>query len=228
MFSWHSIPRLTVRALFAVFIFNSSAWLVGRTVYVAEYLLAEVGAPEWWRILHAHPFGRSIAVGILAALIPLQLWLTLSGFIRASVPEFLEKLQLDRMKPWVVVLYSPIFAVALVGWIVAWFAMRARTMTILQDSTAMPVWRMFDGFFSESCRNVSDNRLDLWNDNFRMQCNVHVLTISMLLMAAGYSLAPLIRSRIPDESWAEDAAIGETTQQEDDITDPITTDEKAL
>jgi hypothetical protein len=50
----------------------------------------------------------------------------------------------------------------------------------------------------------------------------------MLLMAAGYSLAPLIRSRIPDESWAEDAAIGETTQQEDDITDPITTDEKAL
>jgi hypothetical protein len=101
-------------------------------------------------------------------------------------------------------------------------------MTILQDSTAMPVWRMFDGFFSESCRNVSDNRLDLWNDNFRMQCNVHVLTISMLLMAAGYSLAPLIRSRIPDESWAEDEAIGETTQQEDDITDPITTDEKAL
>lgn len=227
MTRWATIRHLVVRTVLALFIYNTSAWLVGKVAYGIEYLLAWLGDASLWNVLHAHPFAKSVGVGIAAGFIPFQLWLTLSGFIRAEVPEFLEKLNLERMKSWMVVLYSPILAISVLGWVDDWIAMRARTMTVLQDSSTMPVWRMFDGFFSTNCRNVSDYRLDLWTDNFAFQCTMHVLIISTFLTAAGYSLTPWIKSRIPRKTWTEDLTIEEAAQAESDPLNSHNSKEKA-
>jgi hypothetical protein len=221
MIRWPAVRRLVVRTVLALFIFTTSAWLVGRAVYAIEYFLAWLGAADLWRVLHAHPLARSIGVGFAAGLIPLQLWLSVSGFIRADVPESLRKLELEKMKSWMFVLYSPILMASLFLWAHDWIAMHARSVTVLQDSSAAPVWRLFEGFFSTNCRNVDDIRLDLWTDNFALQCSTHVTMISIFLMAAGYSIAPWIRSRVPEKSWAESPAGDEVDQEKSQLSNSV-------
>jgi hypothetical protein len=227
MFSWPAIRRLVIRTVFALFICSSSVWLVGKAIYAAEYFLARLGTPDLWRVLHAHPFTKSIGAGILAGLIPLQVWLTLSGFIRAEVPGFLRKLDLEGMKPWMVLIYSPFLGIAIFEWCMDWAALHARTITVLRDSSTRPVWQMFEGFFSTNCQDASDIRLDLWTDNFTLQCSVHILMISAFLTAVGYSLAPWIRSRVPQKDWTERPVSGETNQEEADSTNSPTSNEQA-
>jgi hypothetical protein len=217
--------RLIVRVVFSLLVYNTSVWLVGRTANAAAYLLAKAGTPELWDLFHGHPFAKSMGIGIIAGLIPFQLWLTLSGFIRVEVPEFLRKLELDQMKLWIILFYSPILVMALVEWVVDWFAMHSRTLSVLQDSSSMPIWRMFDTFFATSCRNIFDIRLDLWTDNFAYQCAIHVLMISAFLMATGYSIAPSLRSQLLRRVWVEHPATVEVAQDEAEPTKSVTPNE---
>jgi hypothetical protein len=208
------MQRLIVRVLLSLLIYNTSAWLVGRTARVVAYLLGDWGAPDAWKVFQGFLFTRSIAIGILAGLVPLQLWLTVSGLVRAEVPEFLKKLELEQMKPWIVVMYSPILALTLWVWLIDWSAMRSRGLGVLQTSSSVPIWQMFDGFFESNCQNVIDNRLSLWTDNFAYQCSIHVLWVSSFMIAVGYSFAPLIRSRFPKGASAEDLTPEETVQEQ--------------
>jgi hypothetical protein len=132
--------------------------------------------------------------GLFAGFIPLEVWLSVSGFFSADIPEFLKKLDLERMKIWVAAFFSPIMIVALLGWISDWHAMHSKRATVLQESSSAPISTIFQGFFSTNCKNVSDVRLDLWSDNFSFHCATHIQLISIFLTASGYSLAPVIRA----------------------------------
>lgn len=220
------MQRLIVRVISSLLVYNTSVWLVGKISNAVADLLAKAGTPELWDFFHVHPFAKSIGIGIIAGLIPLELWLNISGLIRVEVPEFLRKLELDRMKPWIVLLYSPVLVMAIAGWVIDWFAMHSRTLSVLQNSSSISIWGMFDGFFSTSCRNVFDNRLDLWTDNFALQCAMHVLMISIFLMAAGYSIAPSIKSQLLKRAWAEHPATEDVTQEETQPTNSVTPNEQ--
>jgi hypothetical protein len=158
--------------------------------------LSKAGSPELWEVLHQHPFGRAIFTGLLAGLIPLEVWLSVSGFFSADIPEFLKKLDLERIKIWVAALYSPIMILALLSWLVDWHAMHSKRATVLAEAPSVPISTIFEGFFSTNCRNVSDVRLDLWSDNFLFHCTIRIQLISAFLMAAGYSVAPIIRASL--------------------------------
>jgi hypothetical protein len=158
--------------------------------------LSKAGSPELWDVLHQHPFGRGIVTGLLAGLIPLEFWLSVSGFFSAEIPEFLKRLDLERMKVWIAAIYSPIMILALLTWLIDWYAIYSKRVTVLAGGSSVPISTIFDGFFSTNCRNVSDSRLDLWSDNFLFHCTIHIQLISAFLMAAGYSLAPVIRARL--------------------------------
>ncbi|HTB95786.1 MAG TPA: hypothetical protein VK716_02160 [Terracidiphilus sp.] len=220
---------LIIRILLAFFIFNTTAWLLGRAFYAASYLLARNGAPELWEVLHQYPFGKSIAIGLLAGLVPFELWLIASGFIRREILDFLAKLELDRMKPWLVVMYSPVLFMAIADWVMDWNAMHSRTISVLGDSPTMPIWKIYEGFFSTTCQNLNlgDHRLDLWNENFTYQCTVHVLTLSTFIMAAGYSIAPFLKSRLPDKEWAKPQEIDFEAKVEAELGNPATPDKQA-
>jgi hypothetical protein len=219
--------HLVIRIVFALLIFNTSAWLIRRMANVVAYFLAKGGTPDLWNLLRDHPFGTSIAIGVLAGLIPLEIWLAISGLVRAEVPELLRKLDLDQMKRWTVVLYSPVFAMTLFSWVHDWFAMRSKFQSVLQANSPMPISRMFEGFFASNCRDVYDNRLNLWTDNFAFQCTLHTMMISTLLMTAGYSMAPFLRSGFSHGTMAKNAAIEPATHEEDEPENTLTSEEQA-
>jgi hypothetical protein len=196
--------RLIFRVVFGLLVYFTSVWTIGRVVSGLAYVTSISGAPGLWQILHQHPYGRSIAVGLVAGSIPFQLWLSVSGHFSSNLPEFFRKLELDSMKRWVVLLISPIMVLALVHWIVSWSDMHSRQVTVLSGDSSMPYWSIFDGFFSTECRNASDARLDVWGENFMYQCLVHVQLIAAFLTAVGYSLAPWISAHIPRNSMATD------------------------
>ena len=198
------MKRLFLRVIVCVFVYTTSVWVLGRTASALAYLLSKAGSPELWEVLHQHPFGRGIVTGLLAGLIPLEVWLSVSGFFSAEIPEFLKKLDLERMKVWIVALYSPIMIMVLLTWLIDWYAVHSKRVTVLQESSSVPISTIFEGFFSTNCRNVSDSRLDLWSDNFLFHCTIHIRLISTFLMAAGYSLAPVIRAHLQPTPVTED------------------------
>jgi len=152
----------------------------------------------------------------LAGLIPLEVWLSVSGFFSVNIPEFLRKLDLERMKVWIVALYSPIMILALLNWLIDWYAIYSKRVTVLAEGSPVPISTIFDGFFSTNCRNVSDSRLDLWSDNFLLHCTIHVRLISAFLMTAGYSLAPLIRAHLqPTQMTHNDESVGDPSGEID-------------
>jgi hypothetical protein len=174
------------------------------------------GSPELWLAIHQHPFGRGFLQGLLAGLIPLEVWLSISGFFSADIPEFLKKLDLERMKIWVAAIYSPILILALLDWLVDWYAIYSKRVTVLSEGSSLPISTIFDGFFSTNCRNVSDSRLDLWSDNFLFHCTIHIQLISAFLMAAGYSLAPVIRAHLqPTQMTDNEESVAESSGEID-------------
>jgi hypothetical protein len=197
------MKRLFLRVIVCVFVYNTSVWALGRTASALAYLLAKAGSPELWEVLHQYPFGRAILTGLLAGFIPLEVWLSVSGFFNADIPQFLKKLDLERMKIWIIAIYSPIMILALLNWLIDWNAMHSRGVTVLHESSSVPISEIFEGFFSTNCRNVSDARLNLWSDNFLFHCTIHIQLISVFLMAAGYSLAPIIRAHLEPTQMTE-------------------------
>jgi len=222
------MKRLVVRVVLALFIYNSSVWLIGKLTFAVSYLLAKSGAPELWSLLAEHPFAKSIAVGIGAGLIPFELWLTLSGLIRAEVPKFLRELELDQLKRWLVVIYSPVLALAALAWVHDWSEMNSKNRSVFQFSSPMPVSHMFDGFFATNCGIVYDNRLSLWPDNFYFHCSFHVLMISTFLMAAGYSLTPSIISALPSRGDNAPPVTGNVAHDEVEPTNSVSSNEQTL
>jgi hypothetical protein len=189
--------KIALKLVLSILVYSVSVTTVRGLANAIAYLMAKGGSADLWRILHEHPLGRSICLGFLAGLIPLQSLLAASGFFRQDIPDFLKKLDLEGMKRYVVILASPAAVVALWQWVSDWLAMHSKHVTVFQESSTINLSRMFEGFFSENCRNVSDLRLDLWSDNFPMQCVVHVVQISIFLTAAAYSLAPWVRDHFP-------------------------------
>jgi len=210
------MQRLFLRVVLCVFVYINSVWIVGRTANALAYLLSKIDSSSLWGVLHQHPFGRGILVGLLAGLIPLEFWLSVSGFFSADVPEFLKKLDLERMKIWVVAFFSPIIIMALLSWLIDWYAMHSKRVTVLQGSSSVPISTIFEGFFSTNCRNVSDVRLDLWSDNFLFHCTIHIQLISAFLTSAGYSLAPLVRAHLqPTQMTDFEESVADSSEEID-------------
>ncbi len=121
------------------------------------------------------------------------------------------------MKIWVAAIYSPIMIMVLLTWLIDWYAMHSKRVTVLQDSSSVPIPTIFEGFFSTNCKNVSDSRLDLWSDNFLFHCTIHIQLIAAYLTTVGYSLAPIIRAHLQPTQMAEDE---EPTDDTADDIDP--------
>ena len=187
---WRGILQVAISFV----IYLLSVWIVSSTADTLANLMAKIGSPELWVFLRQHFLGQSIAVGFLAGLIPLRLFLSVSGYFRPDVPEFFKKLDLEEMKRWIVVLVSPIAFLVLAQWMHDWSAMRSRTASV-QDGLSMHFSEMVEAFFSGNCKDPSDIRIDLWVDSFSYQCMVHVLQVSVFLQAAAYSLAPWARQQ---------------------------------
>lgn len=166
--------RLISRIVLGLFIYFTSVFVLGRSFDGVANFLAKIGAPDLRVALHQHPFGRGLLIGLLAGLVPLEFWLSVSGFFRADVPQFLKNLDLEQMKKWAIVFFSPFMIMALLEWAVDWHAMHSKQLTVLSESSSMPISTIFEGFFATNCRNVSDVRLDLWSDNFQFHCSLHM------------------------------------------------------
>jgi hypothetical protein len=188
--------RLALRIVLCLVIYFNSVWIIQKTLNAAAYLTAKSGADGLWQAVHEYPFASSLAVGFIAGLIPLQFWVSVSGFFSSDLPEFLKKLELEKMKRWVVVLLSPVFLMAIGGWIIDWETMHSEKVSVLAGSLSAPISSIFEGFLSETCKNVSDVRLDIWPDNFWFRCMLHIQLVSVCLITAGYSLAPWFRQGI--------------------------------
>jgi hypothetical protein len=208
------MQRLFLRVVLCVFVCVNCCWIVGRSANALAYLLSKIGSSELWAVLHQYPFGRGILVGLLAGLIPLEFWLSVSGFFSKDIPEFLKKLDLERMKIWIAVIFSPIFIMALLSWIVDWYTMHSKHVTVLAESSSMPISTIFQGFFSTNCGNVSDVRLDLWSDNFVFHCTEHIQLLSAYLTAAGYSLATFVKAHLqPTQMIDQDEPVAEPSDE---------------
>src|SRR5580658_6937584 len=140
----HSMRRLISRVVLCLFVYFISVFVLGRTFDAVANLLAKAGSPELWTVLHQHPFGRGILIGLLAGLMPLDFWLSVSGFFSADISEFLRKLELEQMKKWVVVLFSPFMVAVLGEWIIDWHKMHSKQLTVLSKSSSMPISTIFE------------------------------------------------------------------------------------
>ena len=209
--------RLTLRIVLCFLVYIVSLWIIGEAANAVAYLMEKGGSPELWRILHQHPFGRSIAVGFVAGLIPLRFLFSVSGFFRSDIPEFFRRLDLEKMKQWIVLLVSPVAVADLTQWISNWFAMHSKTVTALQEGSSMHLSQIFDGFFSDNCRNISDIRIDLWSDNFAYQCMLHVTQVSIFLTAVAYSLAPWVKQQLLKQVAIDHPAPLDSSSEEEEI-----------
>jgi hypothetical protein len=209
--------RLILRIVLSFVIYNITVSIIGNVANGVALLLAKGGSPNLWNILHQHPSGKWIAVGFLAGLIPLQFLFSVLGFFRSNLPEYLSGLGLEKMKRWIVVLASPVAIAALAQWVSDWFTMRSKSVTVLSGNRSLHLSRMFEGFFSTSCRNVSDIRLGLWTDNFTYQCMVHVTQLTIFLAAAAYSLAPWVRQQFFKNVAIDHPVPLNSTLEEDEI-----------
>ncbi len=217
--------RWALRIVLCLVIYFNSVWIIQKTLDALAYLTARSGADGLWQAIHEYPFGKALAVGFIAGLIPLQFWLSVSGFFSSELPEFLKKLELEKMKRWVAVLLSPVILIAVVVWIIDWEVMHSKTASVLVDGSSAPISSIFQGFLSTDCKNVSDTRLEIWPDNFWFHCMMHVQLILAYFIAAGYSLAPWIRHGIsrdlapsvdagdPDFESASESRIIESTDE---------------
>jgi hypothetical protein len=188
--------RLILRIVLSFVIYNITLFVTRSLVNAAAFLLVKGGSPELWIFLHQHLLGKSIAIGFLAGLIPIEFLFSVSGFFRSNFSQYLRGLDLEKMKRWIIVLTSPVAIVALGMWISDWFTLRSNLTSVLTEGPSLPISRMFEGFFSASCGNVSDIRLELWGDNFAYRCMVHALELSIICSAAAYSLAPWVRQQL--------------------------------
>lgn len=208
--------RPILKIVMSFVIYNITVSVVNNLVNGAAFLLAKGGAPDLWRILHQHLAWKWIGVGFVAGFIPLQFLFSMFGFFRANLPSYFGGLALEKMKRWIVVLASPVAIVALLKWMEDWYAMRSQSSTALSRSSSMHLSRMFEGFFSTGCRDVSDLRLSLWVDNFTYQCALHVLQLTIFLSAAAYSVAPWVRGWLLN-SFAADSSLRHGTREENEV-----------
>jgi len=187
--------RFILRIVLIFVIYNVTIDAVSALADGMALFLARSGSPEPWRILHRYLFWKWIAVGFLAGLVPLEFLFSAARLFKSRILGYLNGLGLEGMKRWVVVLCSPVVIMGLLDWAHDLFALRSRLANGLTNSPSMQVSRMFEGFFSTSCRNVSDFRLELWGDNFGYRCAVHVLQLTIFFTGAAYSLAPWVRKQ---------------------------------
>ncbi len=155
---------------------------------------------DLWLFLQGHPFERALAVGLLAGMAPLQIWLSASGLMNRKIRLYLLRLKLDRLKPWIAVFYSPILLLALVHWTVQWFENRSRFASVLLTDSPYPFSDFFRGFLTTDCSRGGSWAAMFWGDNYGLGCMIHVQLITAWLLAAGYSLAPFVRKRVMDLS----------------------------
>jgi hypothetical protein len=113
-----------------------------------------------------------------------------------NIKRYLRRLMLERLKPWVVVFYSPVLLLAVVSWLVQWFANRSRYSSVLPISSPYPFSELFKGFFSTDCSDAGSWGTAFWGDNYGVLCMIHVQLISAWLLTAGYALTPSVRKRI--------------------------------
>jgi hypothetical protein len=193
----HRFWRLVLRIVLSFVVYSITMQITGAVANTLAQLFAKGGAPDLWRILHRHAFGRSVVIGFLAGLIPLEFLISASGYFRSTLPDFFRRLDLENAKKWIVVLVSPVALIALAHWISDWFAMSSKTASVLKGGSPLHFSQLFDGFFSDNCKYVTDMRIGLWGDDFGYQCMVHVLQISIVLVSAAYSLAQWVKRRFP-------------------------------
>ena len=112
---------------------------------------------------------------------------------------YVRRLKLDRLKPWIVVFYvfySPILVLVFVQWTVQWFENRSRYSSVLSAASPYPFSDFFNGFMSTDCSAGGNWGALFWGDGNGFSCMIHVRLISVWLLTAGYSLAPILRKRV--------------------------------
>jgi hypothetical protein len=220
------MSRFVLKIVLSFVIYSVTVFVARSLLNGAAFLLTKGGSPELWMFLHQHLLGKSIAIGFLAGLIPLEFLLSISGFFKSKVSNHLSRLDLEKMKRWIVVLASPVAIVALGEWIRDWFTLRSKLTTVLTEGPSVPISRMFEGFCSASCRNVSDIRLELWGDNFAYRCMVHTLELSIICSTAAYSLAPWVRQQFFTRVAINHPTPLDVTHEEDEMQTPTTGDDE--
>jgi hypothetical protein len=219
------MPRWISRFLLCIFFYSVSIYVVGRLADVLAYLLAKSGSTDLWQMLHEHIFARALLVGLLAGLVPLQIWIAAAGIFNRKFAVMLKRINPDRLKPWVFVFFSPLMILALISWAINWFDLHSRHSSVLQTTSPYPMSEFFHGFLSTNCSSAADWRVDLWGARYAFSCMIHVQLISTWVITIGYSLAPLVRKHVfpmftmehpapieepPTENLKESTMIGKT------------------
>jgi hypothetical protein len=189
------MQRLIVRIFMSLLFYNTSVWIVGRLADALGYLFVKGGSSDLWQLFHQHPFGRAILVGFLAGWVPLETWLAASGLMNRRIKLHLRRLKLNRLKQWIVVIYSPVLLFVFGGWTIQWFENRGQYSSVLQTASGYPASEFFRGFLSIDCAKAGGIGESFWGGN-ALSCMIHVQLISIWLFAVGYSLAPLARKRV--------------------------------
>lgn len=179
--------------MFCILFYIISVDVVGRLTNGVAYLLMKGGSKDAWQLIHMHPLGRALMVGLLAGFVPSKIWLAASGFINSRYPRLLRRLNPDSLKRWMFAFFSPVMFLAVAGWVIDWLALRNQHSSALQTASPYPLATIFQGFLSTNCSDAFDWRVELWGDRFAFDCLIHVQLISIWTLTIGYSLAPFAR-----------------------------------
>jgi hypothetical protein len=177
-----------------MFFYGTSIWVVGGIANGLSTLMAKIGSPELWKMLHEHLFVRALMVGLIAGLVPLRIWIAAAGIFNRKFERGLKRINPDLLKPWVFMFLSPVIVIAFLRWTFQWFENGSQYSSVLQTTSPYQLSEFFKGFFSTNCSNASESNV-FWRDGYGLSCMVHVQLIVIWMIAIGYSLAPAVRKK---------------------------------
>ena len=173
---WRWIIRIWVSVVLFVFLIFCSSGLLIRVTH----LLAKMGFPLLLQWAHVHALLAMFLSGLLAGQVVLGPNFTGRGWFRSQNGLTYEGFKLEEIKPWTWLLFSPVFLLGIVAW-------------LLEQRESEPRSNFsFVNFYHDV---LMPNCSLSWWKNYPLYpfCGVQLIFVGAWIAAVGYSLAPMVR-----------------------------------
>ena len=166
---WRWIIRLWVSVVLFVFL----SYLSGALLLTGIRLLAWGGFPMFLQWVHAHYLFTMFLLGVLAGQVVVGSNFTGSGWFRSKSGQTYEGFKLEKIKPWTWLLFSPIFLLGVVSWV-----LERNDSVIVSNITLM-------NFYSDVL--MPNCSLSWWrNQLLNPYCGEQLLCVGIWMAAIGY------------------------------------------
>lgn len=189
-------PKIVV----CLFIYFLSVRIIGGLFSGTAFLSAKSGSLEFGNALDQHPYVRALSIGVLAGLVPMRIWLAISGVFKRNIENYLRELKTESLHAWLWAFFCPLFLLDFLGWILNWVDMSARNASVLQTSSSYHLSDLVRGYFSTDCSWTGLWPMEPSETKTSFRCMMHIQMISLWLMSVGYSVAPFVIRKMSAQS----------------------------